>query len=165
MSQKRIIYVLLILYIQMTYVMNAQADSNSSDFPVNFHIDANGFVLSSLTNTSISPFYHASALFNSIITVKIGENVSIPVRTVAEVWNFSDSYASSKNLFTWAKPAIVVKIPINYSFISEFYVKAGDMGRMKHGQGLSLDYFEAQGSDFLLKLNKIFLEFKTAGWG
>lgn len=133
--------------------------------PVKFSIAGDGFILSSFTQGSISPFYHASALFNSIITAKIGDNVSLKLRAVAEVWNFSDFYGSPQNLFTWAKPSINISVPINSSIVDEFYVQAGDMGRMKHGQGLCLDYFEAQGVDLKLKSKKLMLEFKTAGWG
>jgi hypothetical protein len=131
--------------------------------PVSFSLNVEGFVLSHIT-TYEDPFYHASALFNSVLTAKIGSNVSVPLRIVAENWNFSSSYGSSKNIKVWIKPSIKAKIS-KVLFLDSVVFNVGDLWRQKQGQGLILDYYEAHGGEVKLYKKRFEISLRDMGFG
>src|SRR4030095_3692730 len=120
-------------------------------------------VLSHITETR-SPFYHASGLFHSVVSTNIGKNVRIPLRFVAEAWSFSEKYGSRNNLLTWAKVAIQARIPKLF-FLDSLVLNLGDLWRQKQGEGLILDYFEAQGGEAKFYRNKFFFSARALGYG
>jgi len=143
---------------------NQPADSTLMQ-KIHFSLSADGFILSSAFQT-YDPFYHASGLFNSVLRMDIGEKVSVPLRVVAEDWNFSAPYGDANNRMFWAKPAVNFKLPVHVLFVDSVYLVAGDLGRIKHGQGLSLDYFESQGAYAEVTfLKKFRVEMSSIGWG
>src|SRR6266487_2400353 len=107
-------------FLFMSVNIVAATDTLSTSKFINYDLNANGFFLSSLTNKSIDPFYHASGLFNSTLTISIGKYVTVPLHAVAEVWNFSKSYGDSQNTIVWVKPALIAKIPVQAGFIDSF---------------------------------------------
>ena len=131
--------------------------------PVSFNIDAEGMVLSHITRHK-DPFYHASAYMGTVITMKIGSNVSIPLRFVAEVWNFSNDYGREHNLYTWAKPSIQARVNKILGLDSAVF-NVGDLWRQKQGQGLIFDHFESQGGEITLYKNRVYLSARDLGYG
>lgn len=131
--------------------------------PVSFTIDAEGFVLSHVTEYQ-DPFYHASGMFSSVVTAKIGKNVRVPLRIVAENWNFSEKYGSDKNLWFWVKPSIQARI-IRLPILDSVVFNVGDLWRQKQGQGLILDYFEYQGGEVKFYKNKLEIAVRDMGYG
>ncbi|HMQ70008.1 MAG TPA: hypothetical protein PKA90_13485 [Ignavibacteria bacterium] len=153
----------LIIFLSQENVFSEDTLKKSNNFK--FSIIADGFILSNLSYP-IDPFYHASGLFNSIVTTSIGSNINIPLRLVSEVWNFSNSYESPKNMYLWAKPSINIKIPVSFFYVDSIMFTAGDLGRVRQGQGLSLDYFESQGGTFdIMVAKKINLNLTGIGYG
>jgi hypothetical protein len=114
----------------------AQADS----LPVTFTLRFSGFVLGQVTEP-VDPFYHASAMLHVIATARVGTNVEVPVRVLAEAWSFSQPYGFN---ITTVRPAIRVAWR-GRSPRDSLVLLVGDLWRVRHGQGLALDDFESQG--------------------
>jgi hypothetical protein len=128
--------------------------------PVTLAARASGFVLGQLAGP-VEPFYHASALLHTVITAKVGTNVEIPVRALAEVWNFSNYYGIGS---TAIRPALHVTIR-DAGLLDSITVLVGDLWRMKHGQGLVLDYFESQGGELAAYAQRWALQVRAIGMG
>jgi len=143
------------LHAQTTLVITS-ADS----VPVTLAVRSSGFVMGQVTE-AVDPFYHASALLHTMITAKIGTNVEVPVRVLAEVWNFSNSYGLGS---TAVRPAMRVTIR-NSTPLDSIAVLVGDLWRVKHGQGLVLDYFESQGGELSAHARRWALQVRGIGMG
>ncbi|MBS1561866.1 MAG: hypothetical protein JSS89_09695 [Bacteroidetes bacterium] len=130
---------------------------------VAWSVPIDAYVLSSHSG-DIAPFYHASGLLFTVPTVTIDSVVSVRLRTAAECWNFSASYQSPTNVVVWAKPSILIQSPLT-SGIDSVRLLAGDLWRVRVGQGLALDYFEALGASVRLVTGKVGVEATTIGYG
>lgn len=122
---------------------STEPERRVDSIPVTFSYTASGFVLGNL-NGSIDPFYHASALLHVRVTAQIGDNVEVPIRVLTEAWNFSQSYGGT---FTTVRPAIRIATRRRGSGDSLAFV-AGDLWRVRHGEGLLLEDFESRGAAF-----------------
>lgn len=161
---KEIVFVLFLI-VQTLISETVINDSLENKIRPTFNLNSKGFILSSLDNNSISPFYHGSGLSHSLLTTKISNNIEIPLRFVVENWNYSELYDSPENMKIWGKVALKVNIPVD-NIISNIKIQAGDLWRVKNGYGLTLDNFEAQGSNFNITfVNGIEFDFKTLGVG
>lgn len=128
--------------------------------PVKFSFAASGFVLSNV-NGDVDPFYHASALLHVVVNARVGDNVDIPMRLLSEAWNFSQPYSVT---LTTLRPAIRVAVRSRHPGDS-LAVLAGDLWRVRHGEGLSLDDFESRGAAFGAYSGHWTLDGHLIGWG
>jgi hypothetical protein len=135
----------------------ASADS----VPVAVSFAGAGWIIGQVSR-SVDPFYHGSGLLHGVMTVKIGDNVQVPLRVISEVWNYSQGYGQ---VLTTLRPAVRVSLP-GAGPVDSLTVLAGDLWRVRHGQGLMLDYFESQGAAVGVYGGRLALEgrFIGAGW-
>lgn len=126
-------------------------------------LEAEALVLSNFIKAN-DPFYHASTMLHAVPSVTINDIVSIRLRTIAENWNWSNSYDASENKIFWAKPSIRFNIPVTH-VADSITVLVGDLWRIKSGQGLALDYFEAQGMQGEVHAGKFYFKAAVAGYG
>lgn len=126
-------------------------------------IEAHAQVLTTAEGNT-GPFYHAHGLLHILPSLTINDAVSLRLRTVAEAWSFSSSYLGENNLHLWALPSIRARI-VGGGFLDSITVLAGDLWRIKNGQGLALDYFEALGVNVAFHMGDFDVEATTAGYG
>lgn len=154
---------LLFINLQLLSQLSTDTVFTVKGVPVAFDIEANGMVLSHITKYR-DPYYHASAYLSSVVTAKIGKNVRIPVRLISEVRNFSESYNSKNNSVFLIKPSLQVRLN-KFIGLDSIVLNVGDLWRQKHGQGLMLDQFEAQGGEVTFYKNKVFINARDLGFG
>jgi|GEM_PF-4354709 len=131
--------------------------------PVFINAAIEGTGLSNI-NECIDPYYHASAFIMSVVTFHIGKNVEIPVRIAAENQSFSKMYDDEDNFVSWIKPsikAVITTVPL----IDSINILAGDLWRIKHGQGLLLDNYEAHGITAKMSVKNFSIQSTWAGTG
>lgn len=157
--------IISLLFLNLSIFSQVSSDTflTVKGVPVNFNIEANGMVLTHITKHR-DPYYHASAFISSVITTNIGKRVRIPVRLISEVQNFSASYSDRQNAVFRVKPTIQARLD-KIIGVDSVVINVGDLWRQKHGQGLMLDQFEAQGGEVTFYRNKIFINVRDLGYG
>ncbi len=138
---------------------SAPPSGRTDSVPVTFSWAASGFVMGQFTE-AVDPFYHASGLLHLTVTARVGANLEVPLRLVSEAWNFSQPYQTN---ITSVRPAL--RVTLRRGAGDSLTLLAGDLWRVRHGQGLALDHFESQGAALVATSGRWSLEGRLIGFG
>ncbi|HEV8265703.1 MAG TPA: hypothetical protein VGQ06_12215 [Gemmatimonadales bacterium] len=138
---------------------SAPSAGRSDTVPATFSYTASGFVMSQVTEP-VDPFYHASGLLHVMVSARVGANIEVPLRLLSEAWSFSQPYQANIT-----SVRLAVRATLRRSSGDSLTLLAGDLWRVRHGQGLALDNFESQGAAVVASSGRWALEGRLIGFG